>query len=490
VYVPVDDPAYAFVDALLVRGALPTLSTLERPYTARQIREAMAASRTDAGGKAIGAWRRALDRALRRFERPAGDSSRAWLQATAGVALTGQSSARRELMLADATSGAYPALFSRGQVGTGPIVGSWRATADRRLWLDPDFTGSKKRYLSGRMDDAYLSAQWRYGELFLGRQGRNWGPPPLVGLQLGQYAYSYDHLYGTIGPRALRLSTLLARLDDDGEGPTPFSPALVQRYLAIHRLAARRGGLEVALSEAVVYGGPGRGFELAYANPLNVFMLSQYNEGKTSNVSYGLDVAYRTGRRGTYSGQFMYDDFQIDDCEPGCEEPPAYALSVVAEGVPLVGPHRAFASYTRVSNLAYRTPQPFESYRAFDVGIGRAFSDYDEARVGIDVAVVPGATSRVYGAYRRQGEGDYRLPYPTPEQYASTPELLQGVPMYVARLAVEGGIQPSPSLSLTADLGINQWSNENHLRGASRNRVEGRLRVAFEPPRLLFLREP
>jgi hypothetical protein len=493
-YVPVDDPAYAFIDALAARGELRSLSVLERPYTVRAVRAAIAAagSRTDGAG-ALGRWYRALDLALRRFELPDAPPSAPALSATAGLAFTGQSAARRELMLADATSGLYPAVFGRAHGRVGPFVASWRAGADRRLHPDPDFFGSKKRWITGRVEDAYVAGQARFGEIFVGRLGRNWGPFPLVGLQLGSYAYSYDQLYGRLGTDALHLSTLVARLDDDGEGDDPFSPTLVQRYLAIHRLAARWRGFEVGAAEAVLYGGPGRGFELAFANPLNVFMLAQYNEGKGGNVSYGFDVAYRGGRGGVYAAQLLYDDFQIDSCDPACGEPPSYGFSVVAEGVPLVGEHRAFASYTQVSNLAYRTPTPFERFTVNDVGIGRGFSDYDEVRVGVDLAplpipLVPGATTRVYAAYRRQGEGHYHRAYPTPEEFASTPTLFQGVVTRVTRLAVQGAAQPTASLSLTGDLGYNVTRNADFVVGRRRSQVEGRIRLSFEPPRLLSLR--
>jgi hypothetical protein len=492
VYVPVDDIAYSFIDALAARGELAALSMLERPYTARQIAAAVAARRQAGERGAVRGWYEALDRALRRYAPVADDTARLSVQATAGVSVSAQSSGRRELMLADATSGEYPAIFGRAQATVGPMVAAWRATADRRLRVDPDFAGSKKRWITGRVEDAYVAAQARYGEIFLGRQGRNWGPSPLVGLQLGPYAYSYDHVYARLGPERLHLSTAVARLDDDGEGPDPFSPTLVQRYLAIHRLAWRWRRLEAAVAEAVLYGGPGRGFELAFANPLNVFMLAQYNEGKGGNVSYGFDLAYRSSR-GVYAGQLLYDDFQIDRCDPACNEPPSYGFSLTAEGVPLAGDYRGFASYTQVTNLAYRTPTAFERYTIDDLGIGRGFADYDEVRAGIDVGALPlrllsGATARVYAAYRRQGEGDYRLPYPTADEFASTPTLFQGVVTRVTRVAVQGAMQPAVAVSLSADVGYNLTRNADFVAGRRRSQVEGRVRVSFEPARLLSLR--
>lgn len=47
VYVPLDDVAYTFLNALAARGALNALSALERPYTVGAIRRAVGASRAD-----------------------------------------------------------------------------------------------------------------------------------------------------------------------------------------------------------------------------------------------------------------------------------------------------------------------------------------------------------------------------------------------------------------------------------------------------------
>jgi hypothetical protein len=485
-YVPLDDVAYAYVDALVARGWLSALSVLERPYTARQIAAALDAEAPAASGRVVAGWRRALRTSLARYVEVGGAERELRVAATVGAQFTGQSSARRELMLADSVSGGYPGLWTQAFATAGPAVGAWRVVGDGRLKPDPEFAGSKKRKITGRVEDAYVAGQWRLGEIFLGRQGRNWGPSPLVGLQLGPYAYSYDQLYGRLGPDALHLATLLARLDDTGVGPD----SLVQRYLALHRVSGRWRRLEAAVAEAVLYGGVGRGFELAYANPLNVFMLAQYNEEKAGNISYGFDLAYRTRSRGIYSGQLLYDDFQIDGCQPDCLEPPSYGVSITAEGVPLAGDQRAFASYTRVSSLAYRTPEPLETYQVFRVGIGRGFSDYDEARLGLDLALVPQATTRVYAAYRRQGEGDYRRPYPSPDQYAATPELLQGVVMRVGRVGLQASGRLGPYLTLGADVGVNRVTNEAHVQGRTRTLFEGRLGIALQPRRPLALRVP
>jgi len=44
-YVPLDDIAYTYVDALMARGMLHELSTLERPFTERALRVAIDSAR-------------------------------------------------------------------------------------------------------------------------------------------------------------------------------------------------------------------------------------------------------------------------------------------------------------------------------------------------------------------------------------------------------------------------------------------------------------
>src|SRR5947209_10482714 len=124
----------------------------------------------------------------------------------------------------------------------GPVVGFTRAIIDTRLNVDPEFAGRKDRKLNARTEDGYVGGQWKYGEIAFGRVGRNWGPATLYGLQVGNYAYTYDHLYGRIGTDKIHWSTIITRLNDI----TVASGQVSQRYFSIHRLSLQRGGWEVA----------------------------------------------------------------------------------------------------------------------------------------------------------------------------------------------------------------------------------------------------
>jgi len=481
-YVPLDDIAYRYIDALMARGSFKELSTLERPFTERAVRVAIDSARTREPGPVVGSYLDALYNAVEKYAVRPGNSDTLAAQTfrargTTDLYLTAQTSGRRELMLSDRQRDVRPGGAIRVVMAGGPVVGFDRVLIDSRLNTDPEFAGRKDRKLAGRTEDGYVSGQWKYGELAFGRAGRNWGPPTLDGLMLGDYAYTYDHLYGLIGNDKVHWSTVIARLDN----LVPAVGPEYQRYFSIHRIAVRLGRWDFAGSESYVYSGVSRGFEPTLANPFNIFGLSWRNERQDGNLGLGGEVAVRTDRFGTLAGQLFIDDLQIDrSCDPNCKQPSAYALTLAAEGLPLTGDQRWFASYTRVSNLAYRNKNAAEHYEVFGVGLGRGFSDYDEMKAGLDLAVVPATPLRFYVAHRRQGEGSYNLPYPAPIDYATTPGMFFGVVMGVTRAAVSGATRWR-DFEIGGDIGVNHTTNDAHVTGVSRTGFEGRLKIALEP---------
>lgn len=477
-YVPLDDVSYAYVDALVARGQLRSLSGLERPYTRGELAAAIDSSRMQVAGVVPRGWLEALSRSISKYQVRANEDSMGGAHARIGIDLfaTAQTSSRRELMLADSRSNVRPGGSIRILMAGGPVAVSIRPQIDNRLNVDPEFPGRKDRTIGGRVEDGYASAQWKYGEIAVGRVARNWGPPMLHGMQLGNYAYTYDHLYGKVGTRAFHISSVLARLDDDS---LPGGQHIA-RYFSIHRLALSHASWEIGATESFIYSGVGRGFEPSLSNPFNVFGLSWRNERADGNLAMGVDGTWRSRRFGILSTQILLDDLQIDRCDTICGEPSSYGLTLSAEGVPLHGDHRAFASYTRVSNLAYRTPNQSERYAVLNVGLGRGFSDYDETRIGADLALLARAPLRVYAAYRRQGEGDYRAAFPPKAAYASTPAIFSGAVMKVARLGVTGAAGHR-SFEGSADLGVNRSTNDGHVIGRTRTSFEGRVKITWIP---------
>ena len=481
-YVPLDDIAYRYVDALMARGQLRELSILERPFTQRALHEAIDSARAHEPGNIVSSYLDALSAAVEKYAVRPGNSDTLAAQTfkargTGDFYVTTQSSGRRELMLADTLNDVRPGAAVRVVMAGGPVVGFTRVLVDSRLNVDPEYAGRKDRKINGRTEDGYVGGQWKYAELSLGRVGRNWGPPSDYGLMLGNYAYTYDHLYARIGSDRVHWSAVITRLDDS----LPATGPSIERYFSIHRLAVQWRNVELAASESYLYAGPGRGFEMPLVNPLNVYALSWRNEREEGNLGLGGEVAVRTASTGFFAAQLFIDDLQIDhSCNPNCKQPSSYGLTVSADGLPLTGDQRWFASYTRVTNLAYNNKNPSEKYESFGVGLGRGFSDYDEVRAGLDLALLPRTPLRLYAAHRRQGEGGYNVPFPAPADYATTPGIFVGVVSGITRVALSGASRWN-DFEVSGDVGVNRVTNYNHVPGATNTAMEGRIKVAVEP---------
>ena len=134
-------------------------------------------------------------------------------------------------------------------------------------------------------------------------------------------------------------------------------------------------------------------------NPFNVYSLSWRNERVDGNLSMGFEGSWRAGRFGTYAAHLMLDDLQIDKCDTACNEPTSYGFSASLKETAAQRRRKVVCELnTRVSNFAYRTPNIAEQYASFGIGLGRSYSDYDEIRVGADIALVPRTPLKLYGA--------------------------------------------------------------------------------------------
>ncbi len=486
-YVPLDDIAYQYTDALMARGEMRGLSLLERPYTARQLAAEADSALAHNHSAVVKSYAIALRTALQRY---ATDSTGATTASSdspkffgnADLYATAETSGERELMQADSDRSVTGGFGFRLAMVAGPFAAILHPIIDNSLNHDPDFAGRKDRAIAGRTQDAYVSGQWDYFDLFLGRIARNWGPYSLQGLQLGSAPYTYDHLYIRAGTDAVHLSALAAKLDD------AFEPSGVYaRYFYTHRLGVRWRGLEAAASEGYIATGIGRSWDLSLLNPTNIYALSWRNERVQGHLTLGGDLGLRTSRFGNYTGEVLLGNRQIDACGTlNCQEPASYGISAAAEGIPLIGDNKLFASYSRLSALAYRSKDLAGQYSILGVGLGQPFSDYDELRAGVDLAAVPYTTLRVYGAFRRQGQGDYRLPFPPDTAFPVTAGFLQGIAEHIARAAVSGATTIAPGLELTADVGFNHETNAAHLTGITQTRFVARAQLKWTTRSLTF----
>ncbi|MGH7519739.1 MAG: hypothetical protein ACREMI_00525, partial [Gemmatimonadales bacterium] len=112
------------------------------------------------------------------------------------------------------------------------------------------------------------------------------------------------------------------------------------------------------------------------------------------------------------------------------------------------------------------------------VGLGRNFSDYDQLTLRGSMIAGPGVLLEPEVTLLRQGEGDFRSPYPTVAQFDSTPMLFAGVQARTLRLAIAGRVAHGRWV-VSGDGGVHLINNYQHVTGASKTRWVGRVEIGW-----------
>jgi hypothetical protein len=464
-YIRLDDPRLPLLEHLVARGEVEDPSPMMRPFRRSDAARVLAAADTS------GASTRALIQRLRReFEDPPGNT---WnLEGRAGA--QAYSHARRELLHPAGPDGIRPYVEAAGALTLGNLVLVTRPTVEPRLVDDPDWLGRRELKVAGRVADAYISAQFKYADLFYGQMDWNWGPVGLPGIPLSNYGYERQGLAIDIGTRSIRLSALATDLQDqtDSLGQT------VHRYYFVHRLQARLSRrLTLVPWEGIIVAGPERNFETRYRNPLSLgYLANTIGFGDRSNVMLGLDVHWLAFGRSTIEAQLALDDFWYDDRERNRDR---WALTLSATG-PLGSTAGWQALYTQVSSLALRAFNPADNFTDGGVGIGRNFSDQDQLTVRATLPVRNQWLLAPELTLLRQGEGRIQDPYPVPDANGvlATPALFIGVVERTYRAAV-GLVGRTGPLDVSANAGFHHVVNSGHQEGVSVDRFEGRIQVTL-----------
>ena len=467
-YVPAGWWGTVYVEHLIARGRLSDPAPLTRPLRQADVLAALRAA--DSASLSAGEWTvvKHMRADLERRERGAYGR----LDGTVGIAA--RSYARRDPLRA-AGGGPGHGDVSGGldlQLTFGAVTVVTHPYFDTRLKWDPDYAGKKDRAIAGRNAEAYVSAEWRYGDVFFGAVDRNWGPPALEGLLVSPSPYSYDHFAVGIGTRGVRLEGLITQLDDMPD--TSGTPN--HRYFIAHRLVLRPPGhTTVALWEGSVLAGPDRQLEPWFANIFTLGLLTQYDQQTSVNSLLGVDVITRIGRTNLF-GSLLIDDIQVDRSVASDKEPAQYGFTLGGQGG--IGPAGWTLFYTRVANLTYRTNDPPEAVMRRGVGLARNFSDYDQLTLRGSVVAAHGALLTPEVTLLRQGQGDFRLPYPPVSAYDTTPTFLDGVVERTVRLALSAQWSAG-AWTVAGDGGVHLIHNAGHATGVNATQWVGSVSLSW-----------
>jgi hypothetical protein len=337
---------------------------------------------------------------------------------------------------------------------------------------DPLYTGKKWRGLAGELSTAMVAYRSKHLNLWFGRFGSSWGDRRSL---LLSYDVSLDGLEYALQWNRITLRYRLARLDGlnpDVDSVTEFS----NRFLSGHRLEYRLNRhWQIAFGEMVVFGGPGRGVELGYLNPLLFYHGSQLNEDVNDNTLLFGEITAQPFPKSKMFTQLVIDDFQIDNEARGDKEPTQYAMRGIFDLVDMFQNTDLQIGYTRVSNWTYNQIDPRNRYSYLGKPIADVRgNDYDEASISVRHWFTPTSSLNASLIYRRQGEGRVNADWTEP-WILSTGEYAEPFPTGVVETVLKPSLQFRGNLTrwlfLNAESGINFIQNERHLQDADANRL-------------------
>ncbi len=494
-YLSLDHPLYEAVGHLVHRGLLPDLDPLSQPYRRLDIAAGLRSLEEADHSKPVVGWVRLLREALApELARLAGEEG-ASFGFQAGVGGTFSTSRRRDPLLPfreDASVTGWPDYDIGGWGESGVFAGEMRLQHD--LWYeeggagDPDGRDPGGIVILNRTDNAYATARYALGTLFVGRTRRNWAPLGATGLMLSDVPTTYPQVAFDVAISPLKLEFLVGELD--------MRPGVYdvewKRWFVANRITYRRPDLALSIGEARVVATRGNGPGLRNLNPFELYFFDQETfdaNGQPNDFSpnTNLNGEFWIRRGGAvFFGEAMLDDIDVAPEEGQDPEPMSYALALGARFTSLFPGAELGAEYRRVSAFAYRS-LPMDSWSYFDRGLGDAFSDYDRLTLSASLWPGPGGL-RLTPAfqYQRKGEGDLRLPVPEDDGvYRAQPALFLGTVEKTARFALRGHFQPVPWFFLEWDGGANLVRNADHVEGAKKTEFSGVARLGIRLERSL-----
>ncbi|HEY7026516.1 MAG TPA: hypothetical protein VH438_02865 [Gemmatimonadales bacterium] len=468
-YIPLDDPRLPALEHLIALGDIEDPSPMVRPF--RRIDAIRALAKADSAGTARDTSM--VRELLEAFADP-GDKARWKIEPRAG----GQaySDARRDMVHPAGPDGVQPyvELGLTGVFGNVGLVS--RPAIETRLPDDPDWIGRKNLDVTGRMVEAYLTAQFKWFSAFYGQMDQEWGPQGVYGVSLSAFGYGRPTLAVEIGNRQLKLLAQASQLRDENDTLNQ----VVKRYYFAHRLSAQlTRRFNIALWETTVLSGVDRSFDGRFRNPVTLLLLAnEYGIGDDGNVLVGLDLQWRFLQHTTLALQLAVDDIQYKN-RGGPDTPPdRYAFTIAAFG-PL---HRSIAwraLYTQASSLAFRSSDPFENFTDAGVGIGRNFADDDQLSFFATAPLTRHWLVTPELTLSRQGEGSLDDPFPpSGAARGNTPTLFIGTVEKTWRAAV-GITGAQGPVRLSASAGYHHVTNAGNVSGKSDDRFVGKIGVTL-----------
>ena len=312
---------------------------------------------------------------------------------------------------------------ARGRIGwsSSPklvAVGEVYAQTSRRN--DPTVRQRALRNTSGIVDfgESYVNAALGRLDLSFGRGWAAWLGEGTESLALSANGPLMDRLELGIRWRVAEVRALAGTVNDvamtaEQDSLEPGTDVRFRRWIYGHVLTIKpNDGLELTLGETVLASRTTSGFDLAYANPLMAFIITQNDTARTGadprdNLVLFGGVRARIGG-GALGGELVVDDVQIDDVD---RERTADQLAwrVFAQApIPVGTASSATLEYRRTDSYAYLRDFYTDVYQTYDKPLGSVLgADADYIRAGGETWL--GGSMRLAAGLGRWRQGALRI---------------------------------------------------------------------------------
>jgi len=271
-------------------------------------------------------------------------------------------------------------------------------------------------------------------EALLGRQSLFWGPGYSGSLILSDNSPPFDMIFASAKLSNFKFMTFSTQLDmmwhEHGSADSIYDPLyryLATRYLSAHRIDwSVNKKLEVALSEAILYGGETRNMELRYINPIMPYYANEYNSYLDDNVMICFDIVLKPVKRLKLYGQLLIDDYSYEKVFRYAEWDPnalGYLAGIYVNSPPYARKCDFRAEYTHIDTWAYSHRVDENQYTHYGWVIGHSLGPdarqiFFEIRriITADIYLKLNYTYRQWGrskAYRSPGEGYKETTFPS-----------------------------------------------------------------------------
>ncbi|MBL7999719.1 MAG: hypothetical protein JNL32_13930 [Candidatus Kapabacteria bacterium] len=279
------------------------------------------------------------------------------------------------------------------------------AATDAVLSRTLKFVGDEQKFFDRYI--GYVQYQSQYLRLRVGRDQTGWGFSPIDNMVHSRNAPLSDGFFMDVPYKSVRFTfnhTTVEGVDIKG---VPFSG----KFIASHRLQISPAEwCSFAVSDMIVYSG--RGFDLAYFNPLAFFVsggLGTRERSDKDNSLLALDMLFRPFRNTTVYGTVVADDIDFstitDTSFAGNNN--KYAYQVGASHLAMIGsfPLLFTTEYVRINAFTFSHRQVNNSWTNLGAPVGYGMQpNSDRLAVQAKLWFTPRTFLQVDADYTRWGE--------------------------------------------------------------------------------------